>query len=65
MNSITISLPETQLAKLEELAGRLGISTDELVRFTIEDLLHQPDDAFEKASKYVLEKNQDLYQRLA
>lgn len=38
---------------------------EELVRVSIEELLSRPDEAFERAVEYVLEKNAELYQRLA
>ena len=37
----------------------------ELVRYSIEDILSQPDEALQSAIRYVQDKNADLYQRLA
>jgi antitoxin FitA len=65
MTNITIPLPDDRLAKLQELASRLRISPEELVRLSIEDLLGRPDEAFEQAARHILKKNEDLYRRLA
>ena len=65
MTTITINLSEDQLAELEKMAARLGVSLEELVRVSIEALLTRPELAFEEAADYVLQKNAELYQRLA
>ncbi len=62
MSTITISLADDQLAKLQEKADRIGVSPEELARVSIEDLLTRPDDAFERAVAYVLDKYAALYQ---
>ncbi len=40
-------------------------SVEELARSSIEELLAQPDDKFQRVAEYVLKKNEDLYRRLA
>ena len=65
MSSITINLREEQVAKLHEIADRLGVSVEDVARGSIEELLAAPDERFERAADYVLEKNEDLYRRLA
>jgi hypothetical protein len=65
MTDITITIPEERLAKLRELAATYGISAEELVRASIDQLLGGPEDEFKKAADYVLKKNEELYQRLA
>lgn len=65
MSSITINLPSEQLLKLREIANRLGISAEDLARMSIEELLAQPEEDFERAADYVLKKNAELYRRLA
>ncbi len=39
MTDITVSFPEERLAKLREMAAAYGISAEELVRATIDQLL--------------------------
>ncbi len=65
MTSITITLPEDRLAKLREIAARLNVTPEDLARVGIEELLTRPDEAFKRAAEYVLQKNSDLYRRLA
>jgi len=65
MATITISLPEDRATRLRDFADRLKVSTEELVRVSVDDLLSRPDDAFEQAVERVLRKNAELYRRLA
>ena len=65
MKNLIITLPKERMAKLREMAVGLGTSPEELARASIEDLLGRPDDDFERASKYILHKNSELYRRLA
>jgi len=65
MTTITIAMPEERLLKLREAAARLGVSPEELVRVSIEELLAPPEEAFREAVDYVLDKNAELYRRLA
>lgn len=65
MASISVTLPNDRLLKLQEIAARLGVTPEDLVRVSIEELLARPDDAFQQAVDYVLNKNAELYRRLA
>lgn len=65
MTRITIALPDERLAKLREVSARLGVSPEELVRLSVEELLSRPDEAFEQAVERTLQKNEELYRRLA
>jgi len=65
MTSFAISLPEDGLAKLREVVAQLNVTLEDLARVSIEDLLTQPDGAFTQAAEYVLQKNSELYRRLA
>ncbi len=50
--------------RLKEIAERLQVSPEDLVRVSIDELLTRPDEAFEQAADLVLEKNAELYRRL-
>ena len=65
MTTITIELPNERLQKLQEMAQKFGVSTEELVRVSVEDMLTQPEEQLRKAAQYVLKKNSELYRRLA
>jgi len=65
MTTITIALPDDRLRTLKQLSDRLNVAPEELVRASIEELLTRPEETFQQAVEYVLEKNTPLYQRLA
>ena len=65
MTTITVELPSERLQKLQEMALKFGVSMEELVRVSVEDMLTQPEEQFRKAAQYVLKKNAELYKRLA
>jgi hypothetical protein len=65
MAAITINITEQQLQKLQSLAQKLGMSTEELLSASVEDLLNSSQNEFNQAASYVLRKNAELYQRLA
>ncbi|MCI0415369.1 DNA-binding protein [bacterium] len=65
MSKLTIEISEEKIQQLQERAARLHISVEDLVRLSVEDQLNHPDREFEEAVQYVLEKNADLYKRLA
>jgi len=65
MTTITIALSEERAKRLQELASRLQIAPEELVRVSVEELLARPDEQFQQALDRVLKKNAELYRRLA
>ncbi len=65
MNDITVSLPDDRIKELKEKSARLGLTLEELILLSIEEILARPDEEFRQAMDYVLQKNAKLYQRLA
>ncbi|KYC40040.1 DNA-binding protein [Scytonema hofmannii PCC 7110] len=65
MNTVTIQLTDEHLLKLQETATHLGMSLEELVLKSVEELLERSEVTFKEATDYVLQKNSELYQRLA
>lgn len=65
MTSLTITLPDDRMLKLQEVATRLRVTPEELARLSIEELLASPEETFQQAVDYVLKKNAELYRRLA
>jgi predicted transcriptional regulator len=63
--TLTISLSNERLSKLKEIATHLGVSPEDLVRASVEELVTRPEEAFERVVEYVLDKNAELYRRLA
>ncbi len=65
MTTLVITLSDDRLSKLKEIATYLGVSPEDLVRASVEELVTRPEDAFERIVEYVLDKNAELYRRLA
>jgi predicted transcriptional regulator len=65
MTTITVSLSDERLERLRELANQINVAPEELARAGLEDWLRQPRDDFLQAARYVLQKNAELYRRLA
>ncbi|NKB24219.1 MAG: DNA-binding protein [Kiritimatiellae bacterium] len=65
MTSITVKLEDNKAAMLREKAERYGLAPSQFVSASIDDLISQPDTDFDEAARRVLEKNFELYKRLA
>jgi len=65
MATLTISLSDEEMRRLEELGKREGLTVEQMARLGINDFFAQPDGAFHAAAKRVLEKNAELYRRLS
>lgn len=65
MESLTINLSDEQLDQLQAIAAQRGVSAETLVQMSIAALLTQANPSFEEAADYVMQKNAELYQRLA
>ena len=63
--TLNLELDDQQATRLQEAASRLNVSVDELAKAAINDLLAKPESDFERAAMHVLEKNVELYKRLA
>lgn len=65
MKVFELNLPEPTVTKLKEAAERLSLSPEELAILSLEEKLAQLDDQFRNTTDYVLNKNEELYKRLA
>lgn len=63
--TIKINLSDEQAATLTEMAERLNVSPEVLARAGIEELLTASEERFERLVERVLDKNAELYRRLA
>jgi hypothetical protein len=61
---LELQFPEQTASKLQAAAERLS-SPKELSILSIEKELAQLDDEFRRTAEYVLQRNADLYRRLA
>lgn len=64
MKTVEIHIPEDVAVKIEQVARKKGISVDDLIRSTLEEKLAR-DAEFDKAARFVLTKNAELYERLS
>jgi predicted transcriptional regulator len=65
MSTLTIELPDETAAQLKRLAQRLGMPVESLATAGVTDLVNRPDEQFSEIVRNVLEKNRELYRRLA
>ena len=65
MATLTISLSDEEMRRLEVLGKREGLTVEQMVRVCIHDFIGQPDDAFHATAKRVMEKNAELCRRLS
>jgi hypothetical protein len=64
MRTLKVDLPDETATRIEEAARHHGMSLDELIRVSVEEKLVREAE-FEAASKRVLSKNEELYERLS
>ncbi len=65
MTIITVQLQDSKVTLLRENAEKYGLTPDQFVTASIEDLLSQPEPEFDAAMRKVLSKNKELYKRLS
>lgn len=65
MATLTISLSDEEMKRLEALGKREGLTVEQMVRLGINDFIGQPDESFRSAARRVMEKNAELYRRLS
>lgn len=65
MESITINLPDRLASELKDAANKIGLSVDDFVKASLQEKLSLLDRNFQSAVERVLEKNAELYRRLA
>lgn len=64
MSTITFQIEEQEASQLADAAREQGVQVEELLRQITKDYLARKQ-GFETAAKYVLQKNAELYRRLA
>lgn len=65
MTSITIAVTDDLMVKLKNLAKQHNVAPEDLVRASVEELVASPEESFQEALDYILQKNETLYQRLS
>lgn len=62
---LSVELTPKQEQLLATIAARLNVAPEVLAEAALRDLLDRRDDEFEAVAAHVLEKNRELYHRLA
>jgi hypothetical protein len=62
---LSVDLTPTQEQQLAAIAARLNVAPEILAAAALRDLLDRREDEFEAAAAHILEKNRELYRRLA
>jgi hypothetical protein len=65
MTTVTIPVSDDRFERLRSLAQQAGISPEEFLKRRVEFLLDQPDEEFKAITERILDKNRELYRRLA
>jgi len=65
MTRFIVEIDDNKAAILEDKAKKFGLLPEQFVSASIEDLISQPEPDFEEAMRKVLDKNRELYERLA
>lgn len=65
MTMLTIPISDERLQKLKAVAARHQLAPEELIQISIDELINHPEEAVIDAMDYVLNKNAELYRRLA
>jgi predicted transcriptional regulator len=65
MMRITVDVPDAQARRLEEAARRLKVTPETLAAAALQDMVGQGDADFARIAERVIDKNRDLYRRLA
>jgi hypothetical protein len=63
--TLSVNLPTDAERRLAEVAKRPNVPVQDLAAAAIRDLLAEPTEEFERVARRVLEKNRELYRRLA
>ena len=65
MEPVVINLSDQLAIKVKEAASKIGISPEEFIKSGVEEKLLLLDSDFRNAIEHVLNKNAELYRRLA
>jgi hypothetical protein len=65
MTTLTVTIDDRKAAALKDRAEHFELPLEDLLVASIENLVTQPEKEFEQAVKHVLDKNRELYRRLA
>ncbi|MES0488446.1 MAG: hypothetical protein ABUK01_00535 [Leptospirales bacterium] len=62
---VTLDIPKEKFSLIEVTAQELGLEAKQLMQSLLNDQISSSKEDFERTANYVIEKNKDLYDRLA
>jgi predicted transcriptional regulator len=65
VTTLQVTLSDEQKRRLDRLAERAAVTPEEFLRDRVDQLLDDPTAEFDRVVNRVLEKNAELYRRLA
>lgn len=65
MHAVTVRISDENFRKLEERAQQENSTPEEVLRAQVETWLDDSPNDFQKAARYVVNKNAELYRRLS
>ena len=65
MVSISIELTDEEAARLRERASSRSVAAEQLAAAVLRDGLNEPADEFENLAERIIDKNRELYSRVA
>jgi len=65
MATININIDENKIKLLQLKAEEFGLSLNDLINATFNDLISKPDEEFTNAVNHIINKNKKLYEKLA
>ena len=65
MATINLNIDDKKVKLLQKKADEFGLSLNELLAATFDDLILKPDESFSNAVNYIIKKNKKLYEKLA
>jgi hypothetical protein len=65
MTTVSVSISDDKAQRLRDKAKDLGLTLEQFLTASVEDLASRPDPDFDAAVEKVLKKNAELYRRLA
>jgi hypothetical protein len=65
MPDLTVTLSVEDVRRLEELSKRERLTVAQIMQLGIKDLIGLPEERFQTVTRSIMEKNAELYRRLA
>ncbi len=65
MTTITIQITDEESTRMDQIAESTGMRKEDLLKASIRDLVSGPSEDFQYLTQSIIEKNKDLYKKLA